>query len=183
MKREIVVGTRESKLAMWQARWVVDRLKESCPEYNYRIQGIRTLGDNILDVALAKIGGKGLFTKELEVALLGNEIDLAVHSMKDLPTDLPEGLVIGAVCKREYPGDVLISREGKRLEELPPGARIGTSSLRRCAQLLGFRRDFKMVNLRGNLNTRLRKLSEEGLDATVLAFAGVERLGWRERIT
>lgn len=183
MKREIVVGTRESKLAMWQARWVVDRLKESCPEYNYRIQGIRTLGDNILDVALAKIGGKGLFTKELEVALLGNEIDLAVHSMKDLPTDLPEGLVIGVVCKREYPGDVLISREGKRLEELPPGARIGTSSLRRCAQLLGFRRDFKMVNLRGNLNTRLRKLSEEGLDATVLAFAGVERLGWRERIT
>jgi hydroxymethylbilane synthase len=183
MTREIVVGTRESKLAMWQARWVVDSLKESCPEYNYRIQGIRTLGDNILDVALAKIGDKGLFTKELEVALLSGEIDLAVHSMKDLPTELPEGLAIGAVCKREYPGDVLFSREGKRLEELPPGALIGTSSLRRCAQLLSFRSDFKMVNLRGNIDTRLRKLREEGLDATVLAFAGVNRLGWRERIT
>lgn len=183
MTREIVVGTRESKLAMWQAQWVVEGLKRRCPGYDYRIRGIRTQGDNILDVALAKIGDKGLFTKELETALLGGEIDLAVHSMKDLPTELPEGLIIGAVCERAYPGDVLISREGKRLDELPPGALIGTSSLRRCAQLLSFRRDLKMVNLRGNINTRLRKLGEEGLDATVLAFAGVDRLGWRERIT
>lgn len=183
MKQEIVVGTRESRLAMWQASWVVDRLRELCPEYNYRIMGIRTQGDNILDVALAKIGDKGLFTKELEMAMLRGEIDLAVHSMKDLPTELPEGLVIGAVCRREYPGDVLISREDKKLEDLPPGALVGTSSLRRCAQLLRYRGDLKMVNLRGNINTRLRKLEEEKLDATVLAYAGVHRMGWDERVT
>lgn len=183
MKQEIVVGTRESRLAMWQANWVVDRLRELCPEYNYRIMGIRTRGDNILDVALAKIGDKGLFTKELELAMLRGEIDLAVHSMKDLPTELPEGLVIGAVCRREYPGDVLISRENKKLEDLPAGALIGTSSLRRCAQLLRYRGDLKMVNLRGNVNTRLRKLEEEKLDATVLAYAGVHRMGWDGRIT
>ena len=133
MKQEIVVGSRESRLAMWQANWVVERLRELCPEYSYRIVGIRTQGDNILDVALAKIGDKGLFTKELELAMLRGEIDLAVHSMKDLPTELPEGLTIGAICLREYPGDVLISREGRKLEELPRGAVIGTSSLRRRA--------------------------------------------------
>lgn len=183
MKKEIVVGTRESRLAMWQAHWVADRLREVSPEYSYRIVGIRTQGDNILDVALAKIGDKGLFTKELELAMLRGEIDMAVHSMKDLPTELPEGLVIGAICQREYPGDVLISREGKKLEELPPGAIIGTSSLRRCAQLLRYRGDLKMANLRGNINTRLRKLEEEKLDATVLAYAGVHRMGWGDRIT
>lgn len=183
MKQEIVVGTRESKLALWQANWVVDRLREISPEYNYRIVGIRTQGDNILDVALAKIGDKGLFTKELELAMLRGEIDMAVHSMKDLPTELPEGLAIGAICRREYPGDVLITREGKKLEELPPGALIGTSSLRRCAQLLRYRGDLRMVNLRGNINTRLRKLEEEKLDATILAYAGVYRMGWGDRIT
>lgn len=183
MKQEIVVGTRESRLAMWQANWVVDRLRELSPGYNYRIVGIRTQGDNILDVALAKIGDKGLFTKELELAMLRGEIDMAVHSMKDLPTELPEGLAIGAICRREYPGDVLISREGKKLDELPPGALIGTSSLRRCAQLLRYRNDLKMVNLRGNINTRLRKLEEEKLDATVLAYAGVHRMGWGNRVT
>lgn len=183
MKQEIAVGTRESRLAMWQANWVVERLRDLSPEYSYRIVGIRTQGDNILDVALAKIGDKGLFTKELELAMLRGEIDMAVHSMKDLPTELPEGLAIGAICRREYPGDVLISREGKKLEELPPGALIGTSSLRRCAQLLRYRGDLKMVNLRGNINTRLRKLEEEKLDATVLAFAGVHRMGWGDRIT
>jgi len=183
MKKEIVVGSRESRLAMWQANWVVDRLRELNPDYNYRIVGIRTQGDNILDVALSKIGDKGLFTKELELAMLQGEIDLAVHSMKDLPTKLPEGLVIGAVCRREYPGDVLISREGLKLEELPPGAVIGTSSLRRRAQLLRYRSDLTMVNLRGNINTRLRKLDEENLDATILAYAGVRRMGWDYRIT
>jgi len=183
MQREIVVGTRESKLAMWQANWVVDNLKEANPAYHFRIVGMRTQGDNILDVALAKIGDKGLFTKELELAMLRGDIDLAVHSMKDLPTELPEGLTIGAVCRREYPGDVLIAKDGKSLAELPQGALIGTSSLRRCAQLLNYRADLKMVNLRGNINTRLRKLSEDGLDATILAFAGVTRMGWDDRIT
>lgn len=183
MQREIVVGTRESKLAMWQANWVIENLKEANPAYHFRIVGMRTQGDNILDVALAKIGDKGLFTKELELAMLRGDIDLAVHSMKDLPTELPEGLTIGAVCRREYPGDVLIAKDGKSLDELPQGALIGTSSLRRCAQLLNYRADLKMVNLRGNINTRLRKLSEDGLDATVLAFAGVTRMGWEKQIT
>ncbi len=183
MKQEIVVGTRESKLAMWQAGWVVELLKGVHPEYSYRIEGIRTTGDNILDVALAKIGDKGLFTKELEHALLRGEIDMAVHSMKDLPTELPGGLAIGAICQRAHPGDVLISREGKMLGELPEGALVGTSSLRRCAQLLHYRRDLKMTDLRGNINTRLRKLEEGHFDATVLAFAGVHRMGWDDRIT
>lgn len=183
MKREIVIGTRQSKLAMWQTNWVEKRLREFRPGYSFRIIGIRTQGDNILDAALAKIGEKGLFTKELEMALLRGEIDLAVHSMKDLPTELPAGLTVGAVCHREFPGDVLISREGKKLDELPRGAKIGTSSLRRCAQLLHYRGDFKITNLRGNVNTRLRKLDEEMLDATVLAFAGIHRLGHDDRIT
>ncbi|TEB16939.1 Porphobilinogen deaminase [Pelotomaculum sp. FP] len=183
MRREIVVGTRESRLALWQANWVVENLKEANPGYHFRIVGMRTQGDNILDVALAKIGDKGIFTKELELAMLGGDIDLAVHSMKDLPTELPEGLCVGAVCCREYPGDVLIAKYGKSLDALPRGALIGTSSLRRCAQLLGYRSDLKMVDLRGNINTRLRKLDEDGLDATVLAYAGVKRMGWENRIT
>ncbi|BAF59153.1 MAG: hydroxymethylbilane synthase [Pelotomaculum sp.] len=183
MKREIAVGTRVSKLAMWQARWVVDRLKELCPGCSFRIVGIRTLGDRILDAALVKIGDKGLFTKELEAAMLRGEIDMAVHSMKDLPTELPEGLVIGAVCKREHPADVLVSRRGKKLDELPGGALVGTSSLRRCAQLLWYRDDLRMVNLRGNINTRLRKLEEENLDAAVLAYAGLFRMGRQDAIT
>lgn len=183
MRQEIVVGTRESKLAMWQANWVVENLKEANPTYQFRIVGMRTQGDNILDVALAKIGDKGLFTKELEFAMQRGDIDLAVHSMKDLPTELPAGLTIGAVCRREYPGDVLVARNRKSLEELPRGALIGTSSLRRCAQLLKYRSDLKMVTLRGNINTRLRKLTEDGLDAIVLAYAGVKRMGWEERIT
>lgn len=182
MKQEIIVGSRQSRLAMWQAGWVVDFLKKSSPGFSYRIVGIRTKGDNILDTALAKIGDKGLFTKELEMAMLRGEIDMAVHSMKDLPTELPEGLLIGAICRREFPGDVFISRTGRKLEELPPGALIGTSSLRRCAQLLHFRNDLKMVNLRGNINTRLQRLEEGRFDATVLAYAGVHRMGRGHRI-
>lgn len=168
---------------MWQACWVVEQLKKVKPELSCRIKGIRTQGDNILDVALAKIGDKGLFTKELEYAILRGEIDMAVHSMKDLPTTLPEGLSIGAVCEREYPGDVLISRDGKNLAELPAGALIGTSSLRRAAQLLHYRKDFKMVNLRGNVQTRIKKLDENKFDATILAYAGVRRMGLDHRIS
>lgn len=183
MKREIVIGTRQSKLALWQADWVMERLQELRPDYRYRISGIKTRGDNILDAALSKIGDKGLFTKELELAMLRGEIDLAVHSMKDLPTELPGGLVIGAVCRREFPGDVLITRAGLKIDELPRGAVIGTSSLRRRAQILHYRDDFKTVDVRGNVHTRLRKLDEEMMDATVLAFAGIHRLGLDKRIT
>lgn len=183
MRREIVIGTRESKLALWQTNWVVQNLKEANPTYSFRIVGMRTQGDNILDVALAKIGDKGLFTKELELAMLRGDIDMAVHSMKDLPTILPAGLTIGAVCRREYPGDVLIARNEKSLDALPEGASIGTSSLRRCAQLLNYRADLRMMTLRGNINTRLRKLDEIELDAIILAYAGVIRMGWKNRIS
>lgn len=188
---EVVVGTRKSKLALRQTEWVVERLRRCNPNLVFRIEGIKTQGDHILDVALAKIGDKGLFTKELEYALLEGEIDLAVHSMKDLPTELPAGLVIGAVCEREYPGDVLISRRGETLAELPPGAVVGTSSLRRVAHLLRYRPDLRPVTVRGNVNTRLRRLCEESLngtpsgrlDAIVLAYAGVRRMGQEKRIS
>ncbi|AEG15102.1 Porphobilinogen deaminase [Desulfofundulus kuznetsovii DSM 6115] len=183
MKQEIIIGTRDSQLAMWQARWVLEKLQKLYPRKRFVLRGMKTRGDHILDVALAKIGDKGLFTKELELALSAREIDLAVHSMKDLPTRLPEGLIIGAFCQREYPGDVLISRYGHTLETLPPGARIGTSSLRRTAQLLHFRPDFNVTTIRGNLTTRLRKLEELNLDAIILAYAGIHRLGYDARIT
>lgn len=183
MTGDIVIGTRDSTLAMWQAEWVTGALRRANPGLNFHVRGMKTKGDNILDVALAKIGDKGLFTKELEVALLNGEINLAVHSMKDLPTRLPEGLAIGAVCEREYPGDVLISKYGETLAELKEGARIGTSSLRRRAQLLYYRPDLRIVDLRGNLTTRLRKLRETDLDAVVLAYSGIKRLGYEDLIT
>ncbi|NQS75999.1 MAG: hydroxymethylbilane synthase [Peptococcaceae bacterium] len=183
MRHEIIVGTRESRLAMWQARWVARRLKRLRPQYNYRIKAIRTQGDKILDVALAKIGDKGLFTKELEHAMLRGEIDMAVHSMKDLPTVLPDGLVVGAVCEREYPGDVLIALDGSSLVELPSGAVIGTSSLRRSAQIRRYRRDLKIASLRGNVQTRIRKLDQKKYDAVILAYAGVHRMGLDHRIS
>lgn len=183
MKREIVIGTRESRLAMWQAQWVQERLKELWPHRHFVLRGIRTRGDHIQDVALAKIGDKGLFTKELEVALQREEIDLAVHSMKDLPTRLPEGLLIGAICPREHPGDVLISRSGRTLDQLPPGALLGTSSMRRAAQLRHHRPDLQITAVRGNVTTRLRKLEELNLDALVLAYAGIHRLGLDHLIT
>ncbi|MCL5057938.1 MAG: hydroxymethylbilane synthase [Actinobacteria bacterium] len=181
--REIRIGTRESRLAMWQAGWVADRIKEISPGCAVRLVGIKTKGDNILDAALSKIGDKGLFTRELEHAMIRGEIDLAVHSMKDLPTQIPEGLVIGAVCRREYPGDALVSGKGAKLKDLRPGAVIGTSSLRRIAQLKRLRPDFEFINVRGNLNTRLRKLEEQDMDALVLAYAGLVRLGFRDRIS
>jgi hydroxymethylbilane synthase len=183
MAREIIVGTRDSALAMWQTNWVVKNLARLNPEYSFRIVSMKTQGDKILDVALAKIGDKGLFTKELEVAMIDREIDMAVHSMKDLPTVLPEGLIIGAICERVDPRDVVISRNGLSLEQLPQGAKVGTSSLRRCAQLLNFRPDISLEPLRGNLNTRMAKLERENMDAIILAAAGIERLGWKDRIT
>lgn len=183
MAREIIVGSRDSALAMWQTNWVVDNLRRLNPDYSFRIVSMKTQGDKILDVALAKIGDKGLFTKELEVAMINGEIDLAVHSMKDLPTVLPAGLTIGAMCQRVDPRDVVISREGVPLAQLPQGAKVGTSSLRRCAQLLNYRPDLQLEPLRGNLNTRMEKLERNNLDAIILAAAGVERLGWGDRIT
>ncbi|ADG81999.1 hydroxymethylbilane synthase [Thermincola potens] len=183
MAREIVVGTRDSALAMWQTNWVVDNLRKLNPDYTFKIVSMKTQGDKILDVALAKIGDKGLFTKELEFAMLRNEIDLAVHSMKDLPTVLPEGLKIGAICERHDPRDVLVARDGILLKDMPQGARIGTSSLRRTAQLLKYRPDLQIISLRGNLNTRMAKLERENLDGIILAAAGIERLGWAYRIT
>ncbi|HEX3031192.1 MAG TPA: hydroxymethylbilane synthase [Bacillota bacterium] len=183
MTREIIIGTRDSALALWQTEWVKEQLSRLCPQYKFRVIEMKTQGDKILDVALAKIGDKGLFTKELETAMLKGEIDLAVHSMKDMPTKLPEGLVIGAICEREEAGDVLIGRTAKTLDELPQGAKVGTSSLRRRAQLLKYRPDLQIQDLRGNLNTRMAKLEGQGLDAIVLAAAGVIRLGWSDRIT
>lgn len=183
MRREIIIGTRKSDLAMWQARWVCNRLQELYPDRHFTIRGMKTTGDNILDVALAKIGDKGLFTKELELALERKEIDLAVHSMKDLPTRLPSGLVIGAICPREFPGDVLIAHPKTSLDNLPPRAKLGTSSLRRRAQLLRYRPDLEIITIRGNINTRIRKLKEQNLDGIILAYAGVYRMGWEEMIT
>jgi hydroxymethylbilane synthase len=162
---------------------VAERLCTAFPGLSVRLETIKTTGDKILDVPLAQVGGKALFVKEIEEALLGGSVDLAVHSMKDVPTDLPAGLTIAAVTEREDPLDVLISRTGARLRDLPSGARVGTSSLRRQAQLLHHRPDLTIVGLRGNLDTRIRKLDSQGLDAIVLAAAGVKRLGWMDRIT
>lgn len=182
-KSKVVIGTRGSKLALWQAEWVKSELQKLRPDVEVELNKIKTTGDKILDVPLAKAGGKGLFVKEIEEALLNGGADLAVHSMKDVPTDLPPGLAITAVTQREDPFDVLISRTGARLGDLPPGARVGTSSLRRQAQLLHHRPDLTVVPLRGNLDTRIRKLETEGLDAIVVAAAGVKRLGWMDRIS
>lgn len=183
MNREIVIGTRDSALALWQTNWVLENLSKLNPGYKFRVIEMKTQGDKILDVALAKIGDKGLFTKELEVAMLKGEIDMAVHSMKDMPTKLPEGLVIGAICRREEAGDALIGRTAGSLQELPIGARVGTSSLRRRAQLLNYRPDLQIEDLRGNLNTRMAKLEGQDLDAIILAAAGVKRMGWEEKIS
>lgn len=183
MTRKIIIGTRESALALWQTHWVENEIKALCPEYKVEIVPIKTHGDKILDVALAKIGDKGLFTKELENAMLDGQIDLAVHSMKDVPTKLPAGLTLGAICRREDPGDVLLSHKGYKLADLPKGAKVGTSSLRRRAQLLHYRPDLSLHDLRGNVNTRIAKMERENFDAIVLAAAGVKRMGWEDQIT
>jgi len=178
-----VIGTRGSKLALWQAEWVHARLPELEPGLAVSLKRIKTSGDTILDTPLATIGGKGLFVKEIEEALLRGEIDLAVHSMKDVPTRLPSGLEILAIPEREDPRDVLIARNNVSLERLVSGSRIGTSSLRRQAQLLHYRPDLSVGILRGNLDTRLRKLDAGEYDGIILAAAGIKRLGWSDRVT
>jgi hydroxymethylbilane synthase len=183
MSHEIRIGTRGSQLALFQANWVKEKLLQRDPPLKVTLTVIKTTGDKIQDAPLAKVGGKGLFVKEIEEALFEEWVDLAVHSIKDVPTEFPEGLHLAAVTKREDPRDVFISRDGTRLQHLKQGATIGTSSLRRQAQLLHFRPDLKMVPLRGNLDTRLRKLEAMNLDAIVLALAGVRRLGFDQRIT
>ena len=181
--RTLTLGTRGSALARWQTGWVSTLLGAAWPDLDCQVKLFTTVGDRILDKPLPEIGGKGLFTEELENALLCGEIDLAVHSLKDLPIDNASGLAIGAICQREDARDVLISRSGSTLASLPPGARVGTSSLRRSAQLLAARPDLALVSLRGNVDTRIRKAMNGEYDAIVLAAAGVLRLGLGEHIS
>ena len=183
MKRIIRVGTRESKLAMVQSKWVINEVKKKFPDYELELIGIKTTGDAILDKRLDKVGGKGLFIKELENALISGAIDIAVHSMKDMPSELPDELQIAAVSKREDPRDVLITNDGKKLCELPSGAVIGTSSLRREVQILLKRPDLKVSTLRGNVLTRLNKLLNKEFDGILLAMAGLKRLSLHEKCT
>jgi hydroxymethylbilane synthase len=178
----IRIATRRSPLAKWQANHVADLLRAREPGLDVRLHELITKGDKILDVALARVGGKGLFVKEIEDALLGGEAEIAVHSMKDLPAVLADGLVVGAVPLREDPRDALCARKAERLEDLPRGARVGTSSLRRAAQLKALRPDLQIETVRGNVETRLRK-TEQGLDAVVLAYAGLRRLGLAQHAT
>ncbi|OGP75807.1 MAG: hydroxymethylbilane synthase [Deltaproteobacteria bacterium RBG_16_49_23] len=182
-RRELRIGTRGSQLALFQANWVKEKLEQAHPRIRITLVKIKTTGDKIQDAPLAKIGGKGLFVKEIEEALLSKRVDLAVHSIKDVPTEFPESLHLSVITKREDPRDAFISREGIPLKDLPAGARIGTSSLRRQAQLLHFRGDLQLIPLRGNLDTRLKKLKTLGLDGIVLACAGLKRLGLDENIT
>ena len=183
MEKTLKIGTRGSQLALWQANWVKSALLAEDSSLSIELVIIKTTGDKILDVPLAKVGGKGLFVKEIEEALLNGKIDLAVHSMKDMPSLIPQGLFIGAIPEREIPQDVLISKNNRHLSELPSGAIVGTSSLRRKAQLLFTRPDLVVVPLRGNLDTRLKKLETENLDAIILAAAGVKRLGFEKRVS
>ena len=172
----IRAGTRDSRLALWQTEHVIARLAQAWPELSFERVRIRTLGDRITDVPLPRIGDRGLFTRELEDALRSGAIDFAVHSLKDLPTEQPDGLALGAVLSREDPSDVLISRHRRRLADLPPGARLGTSSLRRRAQVMALRRDLDIVDIRGNVPTRIEKVERGEYDATLLALAGLRRL-------
>ncbi len=182
MNDPIKIGTRGSKLALWQANWVKSVLEEKFPQHTVELIIIKTQGDKILDVPLAKVGGKGLFVKEIEQALLTRHIDIAVHSMKDMPAEIPDGLCIGAVPERENPSDVFISQSGLGFKELDSGSIVGTSSLRRGAQLRHVRPDIVIQPLRGNLDTRFKKLESENLDAIVVAAAGVKRLNLEHKI-
>ncbi|MBD2016822.1 hydroxymethylbilane synthase [Microcoleus sp. FACHB-53] len=183
--RTIRIGSRKSQLALVQTYWVQEQLQKHFPDRQFEVQTMSTQGDKILDVALSKIGDKGLFTKELEVGMIHNEIDLAVHSLKDLPTRLPEGLVLGAVTERENPADALVvhaKHQDKQIDTLPEGAVIGTSSLRRLAQLRYHFPHLAFKDIRGNLNTRLAKLDAGEYDALILAAAGLKRLDMSDRI-
>lgn len=180
--RKIIVGSRRSKLALTQTNWVINQLKALGLPFEFEVKEIVTKGDRILDVTLSKVGGKGLFVKEIEQAMIDGEIDMAVHSMKDMPGVLPDGLTIGCIPKREDHRDVLISKDHKKLAELPSGAIVGTSSLRRSAQLLMERPDLEIKWIRGNIDTRLEKLKTEEYDAIILAAAGLSRMGWSKEI-
>ena len=182
VRKTLTIGTRGSKLALWQSNYVKGLLEEATG-LPVAIKTIKTTGDRILDVPLAKVGGKGLFTKELEVALLAGEVDLCVHSMKDVPTTLPGGCILAGMPPREDARDVVISHEGLPFADLPSAARIGTSSLRRIAQLRALRPDLQIVDVRGNLDTRMRKAETGEVDAVILAAAGIRRMGWADRIT
>lgn len=181
-KQKLVVGTRSSQLALWQADFVIGELAKKYPELVVEKRLMTTKGDKILNAPLAKIGGKGLFTKELETAMLEGEIDIAVHSLKDMPVVVPEGLVITAITQRADPGDAFVSHKYESFQQLPAGAKVGTSSLRRKAQLLHARPDLQIEDLRGNVNTRLRKMEEENFDGIILACAGLKRLGFGDKI-
>ncbi|TMU85725.1 hydroxymethylbilane synthase [Bacillus sp. BHET2] len=176
--RKIIVGSRRSKLALTQTNWVIDQLKALDPSYEFEVKEIVTKGDQILDVTLSKVGGKGLFVKEIEQAMLNKEIDMAVHSMKDMPAVLPDGLTIGCIPEREDHRDAFISKNHVALKDLAGGAIVGTSSLRRGAQILSVRPDLEIKWIRGNIDTRLSKLQNEDYDAIILAAAGLSRMGW-----
>jgi hydroxymethylbilane synthase len=180
--RKIIVGSRRSKLAITQTNWVINQLKQLGVPFEFEVKEIVTKGDQILDVTLSKVGGKGLFVKEIEQAMLNKEIDMAVHSMKDMPAVLPEGLSIGSIPPREDHRDALISKNHIPFEELKEGAVIGTSSLRRSSQLLAARPDLEIKWIRGNVDTRLEKLANEDYDAIILAAAGLSRLGWKQDV-
>lgn len=177
------IATRKSQLALWQAEYVRDMLTLHHPDLTVELVTMSTQGDKILDTPLAKVGGKGLFVKELERSLLDEETDIAVHSMKDVPVELPAGLHLAAICPREDPRDAFVSNHHASLDELPEGARLGTSSLRRQCQLAALRPDLEIVDLRGNVNTRLQKLDDGEYDAIILAAAGLKRLQFENRIT
>jgi hydroxymethylbilane synthase len=181
--RPVRIASRGSMLALIQTNWVIDRLKESNPGSEFSVDIYKTVGDRVLDVALSQIGGKGLFTKELEEAMLQDKADLAVHSLKDMPTEQPDGLVIGAIPKREDPRDVLITVDGTRFMDMAPGTLVGTSSLRRVAQLRAHRPDLDFAPVRGNIDTRLRKLREGQVGALVMAASGMIRAGFGDQIT
>jgi hydroxymethylbilane synthase len=179
----IKIGTRGSKLALTQANLVADKIKKEAPDVNIEICVIKTSGDIMQDISLLKIGGKGVFVKEIEDALLSGAIDLAVHSMKDVPTQTPPGLVFAAVLPREDVRDILVSKGARKIEQMRKGAKIGTGSMRRSAQLLAMLPDLEIVSLRGNLDTRLKKIDTENLDGVIVAAAGVKRMGLAEKIT
>ncbi|MFT7285917.1 MAG: hydroxymethylbilane synthase [Halieaceae bacterium] len=182
MCADIVIATRESPLALWQAYYVRDALCAAHPGLRVELLGMTSRGDQVLDVTLAKVGGKGLFVKELETALVDGRAHIAVHSMKDVPMEFPQGLELGVICEREEPTDAFVSNRYSHIDELPEGAVVGTSSLRRECQLRESRPDLLVNFLRGNVNTRLRKLDEGEYDAIILATAGLLRLGMSERI-
>ena len=182
MSNILRIATRKSQLALWQAEYVKDLLEKAHPDLEVELVKMTTQGDKILDTPLAKVGGKGLFVKELETGLLQGDADIALHSMKDVPVELPAGLHLPVICPREDPRDAFVSNTYKTLDELPEGARLGTSSLRRQAQIAAKRPDLQIISLRGNVNTRLKKLDDGEYDAISLAAAGLKRLGMKERI-